>query len=222
MNGSPAKYLDAIWPKYRIKEFTMAKTFRQLVTLVESLHTPLDEAGAGPSRVVQHIRDGNIFIMLSAMRADLKRSENLRRTEKLKAMLTSLPVSFIETEGEYHEEGQPEPSRELSFFVMPKRGARKLTAEQFRHFGIKLMHAFDQDSILYGDGKLASLIFSDGSTADLGDTLTFRPEVIETLGGFSKIRGRKFSFTDKPTASMPVEPPDRATTKGVTYGDVAA
>jgi hypothetical protein len=197
-------------------------TMRALINLFEMIEGELDEAGAGPSRVVQHIRDGHVFIMLSAMRGDLKHSENLHRTSKLKIMLQGMPLSFIETEGEYQEEGQPEPSPEQSFFIMPKNGKNTLSPEVFRSFGIKLMQAFDQDSILYGDGKLASLIFSDGSTVDLGDTMTFRPEVIKDLGGFSKIRGRVFSFTDAPTAAKPVEKPDQisepAKTKGVQYG----
>lgn len=195
---------------------------RALINLFETIRSEVDESGAGPSRVIQHIRDGNVFIMISAMRGDMKHSVNLRRTEKLKAMLQSLSLSFIETEGEYQEEGRPDPSPEKSFFIMPRRGKKTVSPEIFRQFGVKLMHAFDQDSILFGDGKLASLIFSDGSTADLGDTVTFRPEVIKNLGGFSKIRGRVFSFTDSPTARQPVQKSDStlepAKTGGMQYG----
>ena len=108
---------------------------------------------------------------------------------------------------------------------MPRKGNATVTAEPFRQFGIKLMHTFEQDSILYGDGRTASLIFNDGSTADLGNTATFRPEVIKNLGGFSKVKGRVFSFTDAPTAAKPVEKPDQseepAKTRGVTYGHEA-
>lgn len=200
----------------------MTMTIRELLNLLEAFEPELDEAGAGPSRVVQHIRDGNVFIMLSAMRGNLPHQENLRRTEKLNHMLGKLPVSFIETEGEYQEDGQSQPSPEKSFFVMPRKGATSVSPDAFRDFGVKLMHVFDQDSILYGNGKIASLIFDNGSTIDLGNTMTFRPEVIQDLGGFSKIKGRKFSFTDAPTASKPIDKVDAALepakTKGVPYG----
>lgn len=184
-------------------------------------HGELDEAGAGPSRIIQHIHDGQMFIMISAMRGALRHGENLRRTAQLRRMLQGLPLSFIETEGEYQEQGRAEPSPEKSFFVMPQRAKHRISADAFRDLGIKMMHTFDQDSILFGDGKLATLIFDNGDTMDLGDTATFRPEVIDTLGGFSKIKGRKFSFTDAPTAARAVAKSaatEPAKPGGVTYG----
>lgn len=198
---------------------------RDLINLFENVfhrEPELDEGGAGPSRIVQHIRDGKVFFMISAMRGEHKHAENLRRTIKMKKMFRELPVVFIETEGEYTELGRDEPSPEKSFFVMPAKGKPEHTAGPFRKFGIKLMHVFDQDSILYGDGRLASLIFENGSTFDLGNTVTFRPEVIKDLGGFSRIKGRTFSFTDASTAGQPVTKShsvsEPALTKGVTYG----
>jgi hypothetical protein len=200
-------------------------TMRNLMTLFEDaqIEGEIDEAGAGPSRVVQHIRDGNVFIMLSAMRSNMSHAENLQRTEKLKQMLTTLPVSYFETAGEYTREGETAPSPEISFFIMPRKANAAVTAPVFRDFGIKLMHTFDQESILYGDGETATLIFQDGTTADLGNTVTFRPEIIKNLGGSSKIKGRVFSFTDAPTAAKPVEKPDQTQeptkTHGTAYGD---
>jgi hypothetical protein len=198
---------------------------RSYISLYEQFQQEIDEAGAGPSRIVKHIHNGAVFIMLSAMRADIKHSENLRRTDQLARLLSSKPVSFIETEGEYHEEGQTDPSPEKSFFVMPRRGAHRITPDQFRDFGIKLMKRFNQDSILFGDGKMATLIFSNGETMDLGDAVTFRPEIIQNLGGFSKIKGRPFSFTDRPTAGADVGADDESVpskTRGTIYGQLAA
>jgi hypothetical protein len=197
------------------------RSLRDLATLVETgLHTELDENGAGPARIIQHIRNGAVFIMISAMRGDRTRAENLKRTEKLKQVLTRMAVSFIETGGEYHEDGQDEPSEEKSFFIMPRRGTRTLSPKTFRAFGMKLMHGFQQDSILFGDGHIASLIFGDGSEIDLGDTVTFRPEIIKNLGGFSKIKGRPFSFTSRSTAKQ--DHPHAGTTYGNHHAAMAA
>lgn len=193
-------------------------TMRKYMNLFEDFEQKIDEAGAGPSRIVQHVRDGAVFFMLSAMRANLDYAQNKRRTEKLESALKQLPVSFIRTTGEYQEEGQPEPSTELSFFVMPRRGSGAMVADAFRKFGIKLMHAFEQDSILFGDGKSVGLIFSDGTTMNLGDHATFRADVISQLGGYSKIKGRQFSFTDKDMAGKAKQDNQPATTKGVAYG----
>lgn len=184
----------------------------------------LEESGAGPNRIAQHIRNGSMFITISAMRANLKRSVNLRRTKELKNILDRYPgISSIEIEGEYQEEGSDKPSPENSFFIMPRDQHTHVSPEAFRQFGIRLMQVFDQDSICYGDGKLVSLICSDESIIDLGNTTTFRTEVIADLGGFSKIKGRKFGFTDQPTAERPVvnkadnsEVPTK--TKGIRYG----
>jgi hypothetical protein len=63
------------------------------------------------------------------------------------------------------------------------------------------MHTFDQESIIYGDGQMVWLVFNDGTKDKLGNRLTFRPEVIDTLGGSSTIGNRKFSYTDANTAS---------------------
>jgi hypothetical protein len=75
------------------------------------------------------------------------------------------------------------------------------------------MHTFNQDAIMVGDGKMVSLLFADGSEQDLGEALTFRPEIITDLGGFSKIKGRKFSFTDPDTAGAQVDK-ETVTTQG--------
>jgi hypothetical protein len=147
----------------------------------------LDEAGAGPARIAQHIKDGEMFFMISAMRQNLSKQENEKRTQVLKNKLAAMPgCSFIETTGEYQEIGQEEPGVEKSFFVLPRS---KNTGEmKFFDFAKKMMNIFDQDSML---------ITNDGETIALGSNLTFDPSVIKNLGGFSKIKGRKFSFADQ-------------------------
>jgi hypothetical protein len=167
---------------------------RKLMQIMES--EMLDEAGAGPARIAQHIKDGEMFFMISAMRQNLSKQENEKRTQVLKNKLAAMPgCSFIETTGEYQEIGQEEPGVEKSFFVLPRS---KNTGEmKFFDFAKKMMNIFDQDSILIGAGNKVSLITNDGETIALGSNLTFDPSVIKNLGGFSKIKGRKFSFADQ-------------------------
>lgn len=176
---------------------------RRFIDLIEN---DIDESGAGPARIAQHIRNGEKFIMLSGMRGDLDHATNIRRSRELKNKLARSPVSFIETFGEYHEIGQDEPSPEMSFFIMPTRRGNEISSNAFLKLGISIMNAYDQDAIVFGDGANIMLVERDGNWIDLGKTATFDPSIIQTLPGFSKVKDRAFSFTD-------IEPP-----RAVKYG----
>lgn len=164
------------------------------MTLCEDV---IEESGA--ARIIQHIQNGVAFIMISAMRASLPKAENMQRTKRLSHILNGLPVSSIHTEGEYWEDGAEAPSRELSFFVMSKNKAGEIAPDALRKIGIKLMHTFEQDAILYGDGQQVNLIESDGTQFGVGDNATFDLGKIASLPGFSSVKNKKFSFTDEPT-----------------------
>jgi len=156
----------------------------------------LSEAGAGPSRLVAHIRSGRPFFMISAMRANLSHHENLVRAKKLERMLANLPYSFIRTEGEYLEIGQTEPSPELSLFVMPVDPEAPGAIDRMIFLAVRLMRVFDQDSVLIGDGNRVYLRERDGSEFSLGSAASFSLAVIKRAPAFSKIKGRKFTFAD--------------------------
>lgn len=169
-------------------------SMRELINLLESKqdHTEiLDESSV--SRLVSHIRKGVPFMMLSAMRADVSYPANMKRTDALKKALTKLPVAFIVTGGEFHEIGQEEPSEEISFFVMPKKN---LDYEQFFNLGRKLMGIFDQDAVILGDGQNVNMVERDGTTFSIGSAASFRPDVVRSAPGHSKIKNRKFTFTN--------------------------
>jgi hypothetical protein len=168
---------------------------RDLLSIVEN--TQLDEAGAGPSRIVKHVQDGAPFFMISAMRADMPHSTNMRRTRLLSEQLAQYGLVFIRTTGEYQEDGQDAPSQEMSFFVMAPEHVK---LDRFVKMGMSLMSIFKQDSILVGNGENVYLLFADGSTHSLGTAATFSPAVLAHLGGFSEIKGRKFSFTEPEAA----------------------
>jgi len=164
---------------------------RDLLTIVEN--SKLDEAGAGPSRIVTHVQNGVPFFMISAMRADMPHKNNVQRTRLLSDQLSFYGLVFIRTTGEYQEDGQDSPSEEMSFFVMAPKHVK---IDSFVNIGKSLMQVFQQDSILVGNGENVYLLFGDGSTHSLGTAATFSPAVLAHLGGFSKIKGRKFSFTE--------------------------
>ena len=151
------------------------------------------EAGAGPSRILHHIQNGTPFLTLSAFKDTLPHEENLQRDARLKHILRGLPVSYIPTEGEYTMKGATEPSPELSYFVMP---AKEWSPQSLEMLGRKLRGVLDQESVVYGDGDTVWLLMSNGSKYKLGNRVTYRPQVIDTLGGSSKVKNRKFSFTN--------------------------
>lgn len=169
---------------------------RALLNLFEST---LDEMASSPSRLVTHVREGKPFFMISAFRADLPRSENMKRDAMLRSKLTGFELTaYLRTTGEYQEIGQDKPSRELSYFVLPKRD--DIDRGRFVDFASALQKAFNQDSIIIGDGEKIWLSFSPTDRINLGDAVTFRMDLIDKAEGFSIMRGRKFTFTGQDDA----------------------
>lgn len=154
----------------------------------------INEAGAGVSRLTQHIRSGTPFVMLSAARGTCSAAENKQRAEALRKRLSAMPVSYIVTGGEYQEVGQDAPTEEVSFFIMPR--SSKVTVESLSKLGLGLCKIFDQDSYLLGDGKEINLVEQDGSSMVIGNAASFDPAVVAKAPAFSKIKGRKLTFTN--------------------------
>lgn len=63
----------------------------------------LDEAGAGPSRLVTHIRSGTPFITISARREYRTVEENNIKDQSLREDLRNFPVSIIPVRGGWME-----------------------------------------------------------------------------------------------------------------------
>lgn len=95
------------------------------------------------SRVWQFVEDPNRgFVMISPAREYLSDSENKERYEQLKKDVRALGYGYIETRGGYEEKGAgivTEPSL--------------LVPEMSRKDAIALGEKYDQDSILYKDGR---------------------------------------------------------------------
>ena len=169
-------------------------TMRDFIEILQN--NELDEGGAGVGRLVTHIREGMPFFMISAMRGDLPHSENLRRTLMLKNKLRKLPLTFISTEGEYHEKGRAEPSPELSFFVMAGHKEGVTDTDKMIYLATRLMHIFQQDSVLIGNGERIYLLENDGNEFQIGNAASFSMDAVKKSVAHSKIRGRKFTFTN--------------------------
>jgi len=161
--------------------------------IVDLFEADLLEAGAGSARIVHHVQEGAQFIVLSAFRKDLPYAANRKRDARLKHILKGLPVSYIPVEGEYTMAGEDQPSPEHSYFIMP---AKEWSPQSLMMIGHKLGNQFEQESIVYGDGEMVWLVFASGEKMKLGNRLTFRPEIIDRLGGSSTLKNRKFSFTN--------------------------
>lgn len=172
-------------------------TMRSLINLVES--QTLDEAGAGASRIVSHIRNGDVFMAISAFRADKPMAVNMKRTESLKAHFAKLPVAYIVTTGEYHEIGQDEPSEEISFFVLPKKG---VPLSAVITWGKKLRALFDQDSFIYGDGETIHLVDAEGDY-EIGDRMSFSPKALRDAPGITKVKNKPFTYMHKDDEKAP-------------------
>lgn len=158
----------------------------------------IDEAGAGPSRIVKHIRAGVPFITISAMRGDNDHKTNMKLTRELHAELSRMPVSLIEIEGEYEEtlaDDTKQKQPELSFFVMPTSRIGPLALDRFLQIGLLLCQKYRQQEIGFGDGESIYLVNRHGERNKIGDAVTFAPKNVMELPGFSEIKGRKFSFT---------------------------
>lgn len=170
----------------------------------QAKHLPANEsrvmemAGAGPARIIQHIRQGTPFITISAMRSEYDAKTNKMADEHLRAALGTLPVSFIPVEGEFIEtldDGTQVPATESSYFVMPKHALGNTSLEKFKLLGLKLCKKFGQEAYGFGDGSKIYFIDQDEGSFYAGDAVTFDAAKIDKLPGFSKIKGRKFSFT---------------------------
>lgn len=174
----------------------MTHSMRTIINLVENAHEVLDETGPTASRLASHIRKGVKFFMISAQRSALSPAENKARTRLLRNSLAKLPVSFIDTVGEWQEIGTDAPAREVSFFVMPKAKGGDVDDKTFSILAKRLMKAFNQDAVLMGDGERVFLVFQNGRHEDIGRAASFLSGDADATKGYSMVGGKKFTFSD--------------------------
>jgi hypothetical protein len=160
----------------------------------------ITEAGAGMSRIVQHIRNGVPFMAISARRGERSPEENKKADARLREFLSNSPVSFIRIEGKYDETlptGEREPSYENSYFVMPRTQTGNVDTSRFAKFARFAANKFDQEGVLFGNGAAVYFMDSSGDYHRIGDVATFDTDLIDEIGEWSQIKKRRFSFVDK-------------------------
>ena len=149
----------------------------------------IDEAGAGPSRIVQHIKAGRPFFTIAAEREYRDDKANKEANRQLKSALSKSPVGYIKQSGEW------EGVAESSYIVFPNNNLDDHQLSRFRDLGQALMQKFDQLAIVFGDGEKIVMINNDGSVDDWGlDSVSFSPDKMKSAGGHSTIKGQNYVF----------------------------
>jgi len=149
------------------------------------------EAGAGMSRILQHVESGIPFLTMSAYRYTLSKNENLERNEQLLKDFKSYQLGAIKMIGHWVEKGVD--STENSFFVIGKTfTGETITPEKMEEIASTLCKKWEQDAVIFSDGQTVYLLYSTGNKVPLGNHVGIRKEDIE--GGFSTIKKKRFVF----------------------------
>lgn len=171
------------------------------------------EAGAGMARILQHIKTGIPFFIISAFRSEYSKNMNVdMRTKQLSQDIQAYNLGFIQLRGHWiddprvDEEGNTtkgEDTYENSLFVNAfkrKDGVventedNKYTVDELQQIAQSLAEKYDQRSYIFGDGKDIFEIFTDGSKKNyLGNQISIKQEVLQ--GPYSDIKGKKFVFS---------------------------
>jgi Protein of unknown function (DUF3293) len=132
------------------------------------------------TRMWQHIQSDRSFAMMSPFIRELSLDENLDRYQELKNTITSLQLKYIEMGGGYtYKDKDTEKStmvEEMSVFIP------NISFDT----AIMLGNKFDQQTIIYKDNKMFSLVnpktlevWADFHRGGAGQTFTFRPKDLE-------------------------------------------
>jgi len=183
----------------------------------------LDEmAGAGPSRVVNHLRAGVPFFTISAMRNEYTPEENRHRMRRLRKDIMAKNVSCLPISGGFDETGEHGITsvEEESFFVSP-RDHKNTDVGHFLRWAKHLNNKFDQEGIMFGNGTEIFFVDQKGQMFPVGDAASFDPEILAKASGWSKLKQRKFTFANSSAVpksvkyNAPAPPPASDITSGL-------
>ena len=172
------------------------KSFKEFINEKDSLN----EASLG--RLYQHFNDGDCIAIVSAFRGERSKSENMKLTKELRAMVLGAKFGYNKVIGGYSEQLEDGTTVDIDdehstiIYASPER------EKELRTFVVSLGKKYKQDSVLFiGKDRKAKWIFTRpdnfmnkpvGSTEDLGD---FHPAKIGKY--FTKIGKKHFSFVIK-------------------------
>lgn len=166
---------------------------------------PLCEAGAGLSRVMQHLTDGRPFLLLTAYRAEYSEKENRQRNAKLAKDFVAAGLGGVQVQGVWTDTETGEEARERSFLLTDRPGAapegadaQEATPSDLLQFGLRMARKYDQQAVLFGDGKQVVLIFPHGASSYKRVKIASQPslskEALDGAMASTDIKGRKFVF----------------------------
>jgi hypothetical protein len=133
----------------------------------------IDEAGAGLSRVLKHMKNGQPFIQLTGARAGLSQKEITKRNNEIITILRNFGLGPINTVGGFDEfnpeTGKTTRVREDSLFV-PLNPKSHFDGDKLLELGELLSRKFEQDAMIYGDGEdVFSVDFLNNDIFQIGD-----------------------------------------------------
>lgn len=146
--------------------------------------------GAGLSRIQHWVTQGVPFAMITAFRHNNSNQVNDSLNSQLISSLNSKGLGGIQLVGYWQESGDTEPTKEKSFFVPYTGGDEHL----FRKLMQDLCGQYNQDAVLYSDGKNVGFLDRGGSFTPAFSSISFGSSQIKQ--GWSELRGRKFTFVE--------------------------
>lgn len=142
------------------------------------------------SRIIDYIKKGKPFLMVSAYNKEKSKKENDQRMKDLAKRLRDFDLGFLLQRGYYvHDDGVG--AEEKSFIATSNE---KSTSEMM-NIGKALGREFDQESVLYYDGEKGYFVYSDGGIDDLGmhlSALSMDRDHIDMAGGYSDFKGGRY------------------------------
>src|ERR1051326_754800 len=133
--------------------------------IAEILGITLAEAGAGIGHMVSYMKQGP-FIAMSAWRGHLSRGTKRHREAELRHRLfTDYGLSSIRQKGFWPEEHDnkgavTQTGNEDSILVpMNQPDSRIHNVDEFYHLANQLMIDYDQDAVMFNDGKETHMLF---------------------------------------------------------------
>jgi len=146
----------------------------------------LDEAGAGPSRVFDHLQSGRPAIIISAFRSQYSMSENRERMKELRKDLTSRGFGVIKVDGIWEDSGEP------SFIAVARD--ENIPVGELVDIALELDRKYDQDAVIVFDGEVATLYAKDGSVIEVWDHVILDRRDLAKMPGKTKVKNVTFSF----------------------------
>lgn len=153
------------------------KSFKDFIMLLEG--NPL-------TRMSKFEEEGRHFVAISAFRAGMTKTRSADKQEQLMDYFRTLGYGVRKAQGDY------EGFREPSMIIHAKDVGDEAGQQLFKHAELA-GRIFDQDSVLYHDGKSAKLYYTNNTYHDDGRIRNRRGD-IEEVGSKLKYNDKKSNY----------------------------